>query len=509
MPRRILVTRNQVLKSLHIEELRGIKKLDINFQGSPVTGIFGLNGSGKTTILQTIMCLYRDKGSENTKMSRFFKYTSVANKWIGSEYSAVMDYINLSLRRPKNEINKNVDYKKPRSEWSPRQAQKPDRHIIFIPLSDSIPDIEKISEKKVSFNPIVGDALDVQIATAATQIMGVLYENLVISKIDKLDCYTVRRNGIDCHSLNLGAGEQKIFRILQRLYRAPDYSLLIIDEIDLTIHTAALKELIKVMIQEASRPNRNLQIVFTSHRQELMQDALYNVRFIINTPAKTFCLENPTEDCYEQLSGDPIKYLKIYVEDDLASVIAQKVCTECGVRAHAHIIRFGSITNSVRLALGLACQHDNLEELNDLAFFGDGDVPEFTNEAGIREQINRTLTGGEEYLQQKRDKVLGMIKHFCPIKADGTIIHPEEYIHEALIELDETTNSYPEVIIKSKSILAVVDQHEYVKKLIEQGIPLTDVVNAFASSNKWESYVENLKDWINLRKEAHNAILDA
>lgn len=72
MPRRILVTRNQVLKSLHIEELRGIKKLDINFQGSPVTGIFGLNGSGKTTILQTIMCLYRDKGSENTKMSRFF-----------------------------------------------------------------------------------------------------------------------------------------------------------------------------------------------------------------------------------------------------------------------------------------------------------------------------------------------------------------------------------------------------------------------------------------------------
>lgn len=102
-----------------------------------------------------------------------------------------------------------------------------------------------------------------------------------------------------------------------------------------------------------------------------------------------------------------------------------------------------------------------------------------------------------------------MIKHFRPIKADGTIIHPEEYIHEALIELDEATNSYPDVIIKSKSILAVVNQHEYVNKLIEQGIPLTDVVNAFASSNKWESYVENLKDWINLRKEAHNAILDA
>ena len=71
MARRKLVTRNQVLKSIHIKQLRGVRDLDINFVGSPVTGIFGINGSGKTTILQTIMCLYRDKGTENTKMSRF------------------------------------------------------------------------------------------------------------------------------------------------------------------------------------------------------------------------------------------------------------------------------------------------------------------------------------------------------------------------------------------------------------------------------------------------------
>lgn len=70
--RKILVTEKQVLKSLKINSLRGIKNLDISFNGNPVTGIFGLNGSGKTTILQTIMCLYRAKNAENTKMSRFF-----------------------------------------------------------------------------------------------------------------------------------------------------------------------------------------------------------------------------------------------------------------------------------------------------------------------------------------------------------------------------------------------------------------------------------------------------
>lgn len=507
MARRKLVTRNQVLKSIHIKQLRGVRDLDINFVGSPVTGIFGINGSGKTTILQTIMCLYRDKGTENTKMSRFFKYTSAANKWIGSEYSAVMDYINQSLKYPKRETDKTIEYKKPRSEWSPRQAQKPDRNIIYISLSDSIPDIEKISDRKVSFNPIVGNALDNQITIAATQIMGVLYENLVISRIDKIDCYTVRRNGIDCHSLNLGAGEQKIFRILQRLFRAPSYSLIIIDEIDLTIHSAALKELIKIMVQEASRPDRNLQIIFTSHRQELMRDPLYNVRFILNTSSKTFCLENPTEDCYEQLSGNHIKYLKIYVEDNLARAITRKVCQECGMSAHAQIVRFGSLTNSIRLALGLACQYDNLEELDDLVFFGDGDVPQYTNAAEISAQISKILTGGEAYLQQRRDKVLNIIKHFSPIKQDGTIAHPEEYIHDALINLDENNNPYPEVISKSKSIIAVVDHHEYVNKLLEQGVTLDDVVNAFSTTTQWEPYVANLKQWINLRKEAHQVNL--
>lgn len=97
-----------------------------------------------------------------------------------------------------------------------------------------------------------------------------------------------------------------------------------IDEIDLTIHTAALKELIKIMAEEASKPDRLLQVVFTSHRQELMHNPIFNVRFIINTPDKTFCLENPTEDCYELLSSDPLKYFKIYVEDDLAAAIVKK-----------------------------------------------------------------------------------------------------------------------------------------------------------------------------------------
>lgn len=62
-----LITNNQVLKKLTINSLRGIKDVEISFEGGPITGIFGLNGSGKTTILQTVLCLFRAKTIPKTR----------------------------------------------------------------------------------------------------------------------------------------------------------------------------------------------------------------------------------------------------------------------------------------------------------------------------------------------------------------------------------------------------------------------------------------------------------
>lgn len=503
MRREKLVTDKQVLKKLTINKLRGVKGLEISFEGSPVTGIFGLNGCGKTTILQTIMCLYRAKNSENTKMSRFFKYTSTANKWIGSSYSAIMDYRQISGHRKHQISNKVINYSKPSSEWTPRQASKPDRNVVYISLSDSIPDIEKVSGDRVTFKPLEGDILDNEISKAATEVMGVRYENLKVSKINKLDCFTVDRDGVSCHTLNLGAGEQKVFRILQRLYRAPAYSLFVIDEIDLTLHTAALRRLIHIMVYEAQKTDRQLQIVFTSHRQELMKDAEFNVRYIMNTPAQTFCLENPSEDCYEELSGESEKYLKIYVEDDIAKAIITKCMQECEMSKHFVVCKFGSITNSVRLALGISCQYDDVSKMDDTVFFVDGDVDDYTEEQKIKNQIEKTLSGGEDFLQDRRTKVLQLMKHFCPQVIDERKQHPEEFIHEALNSIDINKCKYPEIIKDSKGILTVADHHDYVRLLLKKGYILRDIIELVSTTNLWSDYVKDVKDWIEERKRVH------
>lgn len=51
----------QRLKSLSITGLRRLKNLNISFEDKEVTGIFGVNGCGKTTLLYTILCLYNQK----------------------------------------------------------------------------------------------------------------------------------------------------------------------------------------------------------------------------------------------------------------------------------------------------------------------------------------------------------------------------------------------------------------------------------------------------------------
>lgn len=234
-----------------------------------------------------------------------------------------------------------------------------------------------------------------------------------------------------------------------------------------------------------------------------MKNAEFNVRYILNTQTKTFCLDNPSEDCYEQLSGTPEKYLKVYVEDDIAEAIITKCMQECEMSKHFVACRFGSITNSIRLALGIACQYDDLNGMDDTVFFGDGDVEEFTKEAKIKNQIDRTLTGGEVFLQQRRDKVLSLVKHFCPQTINGRKQHPEEFIHDALSTIDENNCRYPELVRDSKTILNVADHHDYVKELLDKGYALSDIITLVATTDRWNDYVKDVKEWIQDRKIAH------
>ena len=66
----------------------------------------------------------------------------------------------------------------------------------------------------------------------------------------------------------MGAGEQRVFTILEAVDKAEAYGLILIDELDLLLHQSSLKRLIEKLASRAEK--KHLQIIFTVHNQFIL-----------------------------------------------------------------------------------------------------------------------------------------------------------------------------------------------------------------------------------------------
>ncbi len=103
---------------------------------------------------------------------------------------------------------------------------------------------------------------------------------LIIIKRRKKELIGVHtKDNMRYSSLSMGAGEQRVLKILKTVYAANAYSVILIDEIDLLLHVLALKRLIKKLSDIAIK--KNLQIIFTTHSMEVrkFQD-IVDIRYL-------------------------------------------------------------------------------------------------------------------------------------------------------------------------------------------------------------------------------------
>src|SRR5690554_5068688 len=82
----------QVLNKLEVKQLKNLRGLEIDFEGSPVTAILGPNGNGKSTVLHALACAFSPIYSGfNYRFSAFFLPNTDA-LWNGSEFSVTYSY---------------------------------------------------------------------------------------------------------------------------------------------------------------------------------------------------------------------------------------------------------------------------------------------------------------------------------------------------------------------------------------------------------------------------------
>ncbi len=485
--------RPQKLKEIRFSKLKNLENLDISFEDKQITGIFGTNGSGKSTVLHALACLYQpvvDSTRRNFKFPHFFIPTTL-DLWNGSRFTIEYEMISGAVMSPETK-----EYKKDRDRWSPRYQTRPRREVFYIGIDSCVPDME--IESRISRIPLIRETYDdIVLAEKIKRNLSIImhrnYGEFISYWNERKSYKGLVYGAIQYPSLYMGAGEQRIIKFLETIYTVPDYSLILIDELDLTLHTEALLRLMEILNDECMV--RHIQIVFTSHREELLSCSFINIRHLVNgTDGKTsICLERTTPDCIKRLTGTCPKPLEIMVEDNLAEALVRKVLQEYNLESTCKVSQFGSKENAYLVGAGLILKG---EMLNNTLIVLDGDVDITENEK--KSKINHVITGTDNNSQLRRSMLLTKIKQFnLP-----TGKKPEEFITDELKTLNDADSTLIPLI---KATGFVRDHHDLLNiPIVDSGMreesALAEISKLMSTLPCWESYVSEISNWLAAKK---------
>lgn len=479
----------EYLDSIYIEKLKNINKLELNFnRDKNITAIFGPNGCGKSTILHALACVYQRIRPDNPKtpikgeeyrFSDFFIPTNYG-AWEGSE-----------LEITYNTPQKKKRYVKKKDRWS-RYEDRPRREVYFIGIDICVPKIEK-EKKKSKINIKKESDIKEKKIKDISFVMNRKYEQLSDCNEKKYKLAT--SNNISYPSLFMGAGENKIIEIINLLHDVSDNALILIDELDLTIHTIALKRLLDVMIRISK--DKKLQIVFTSHREEILEykevKENIEIRHIINfNENKTECIDRTTSKCIEQLTGIIPNIKTIYVEDNISEAIVKRFLKENEISRYYNIIKFGAIDNAFTIACGLYLSH---KEIFQKSFFIlDGD--KYVEESEKLKWIEKRYSGTECGAENNRKEILTRFFQYSSKIKDGKFISPEEFIYDVIIQSENEKMKNTETYDALKNVQGVNDSHQYFPVSYQVDFIIEDFSKYLNS--EWLEYTKELKGILSL-----------
>lgn len=481
----------QQIKSVHIEKLKNLVDVEISFEPHNITAILGPNGCGKSTILHALAAMFQPNTTkgQNWKFSNFLLPNPDAT-WSGSKLSASHKF------RFAEDVKDEVTvFTKNEDRWAPKYGRRPYRDVFYIGIDSCVPEIELQKKNSlISYTTSPRNATNVaQLIKDASSIFNRKYTTFNNHKIaDGKILIGVESQGVKYSALTMSAGEQKVFRILETLHACEKYSLVLIDEIDLLLHEAALKNLLKIA-NRIARANQ-LQVVFTTHRESVIElSEIINIRHIARTPSKTLCFSETKPEAITRLTGKQVKPIEIYVEDDLSATVIRKIASNLGGLKLLETIRYGSSTNCFTVLGGLLLSS---AELEFSLFVLDGDVHTL---AGEKEKlIKKVISGDRTHAIELRSKAISKIAEYSIPDGES----PEEFINTAIGKLKLSQHpGLKDMIRSARGIEAVDDSHKFIDILIddlglERAVGLSQIVDAFSLTAEWDGFTAKIRTWI-------------
>ncbi len=319
-----------IIARMHVQGFRchGNTVIDVH---SPITAICGLNGTGKTTLLQLAAVAYKGTAASRRYYVKNFLITGTLDpNPVQTGARVTYEYLQDSTN-PESARNKTVTITRAAVNWTGFTRQ-PQRHVLYAGVGAYLPRVEELDSVTYYARHIrvhQSHPLATDLRTAIARVLSATYvdaiENLVTAHRVSQKLISVGRNGSSYSEINMGFGEARVYRLLRDLDALPGRSLILLEEPEISLHPSAQHELGRYLVDLCIRKRH--QIFLTTHSEHLLNALPEQSRLYLHktTTGISVIPGLSVGEAASLLTGQHRAALHILVEDDVADHIVTEL----------------------------------------------------------------------------------------------------------------------------------------------------------------------------------------
>lgn len=327
--------------------MRGWEKQRITFD-FPIVAVIGENGSGKSTVLQAAACAYVGE-SRTFYPTEFFPDTAwdeLRSVTIKYGYSQGQENFEGSLR-------------KPTTRWL-GQTDRPKRVVKYDDLNRIQPVGARVGYARIAKSAHTersAKLFDADKVKRLSFVMGQEYASarMALSSVDDVrEVPVITEKNFQYSGYHQGSGQITVSELLS--IELPKYGLVLIDEIESSLHPRAQRRLIRDLAEQCRL--QECQIVLTTHSPYVLDElplearlcilrtnnGMKAVKQIVGGISPEFAMTKMDDAAYPECD--------VYVEDEAAKIFAEEILARYGesVMPRCAVVSYGA--SNVGLALG-------------------------------------------------------------------------------------------------------------------------------------------------------------
>lgn len=308
------------LEWIEIEGIRGWIGERIEFQ-FPIVALVGENGVGKSTVLQAVAASYKPVSNATPRYaSDFFPDTP----WETVEQAA----IRMSVREGPTSSSQLISIRKPTERWRGNEERR-ERFVDYVDLRRIQPIRARTGYARIAqkgLNETSSEEFDDPTLERLSGIMGREYDGakFAVADMDTRRPVPVISQSEHWYSgFHGGAGETALAELLRR--RLPQYAILLIDEIETSLHPRTQRRLIRDLANICRRDE--IQCILSTHSPYVLDELpsegrIYLLqgeeqRRIIIGVSPAFAMTKMDDEVYPEAD--------VYVEDERSATLVNEI----------------------------------------------------------------------------------------------------------------------------------------------------------------------------------------